>query len=162
MFIELAECTDCHENCSVPASTGIEFRQDEETLTLIYKQYMLFGSEIYQSGLGSKSCNNSLQHPANYTEQHSMNHHWLYTNYTNKSSTLWNTGTHTTRPYKHARDTISSHSQCKPRPPVSLHYMPTHQPTPHSIKTTPQALYTRFLNIIPEHSNSQIHAHLAT
>ena len=39
------------------------------------------------------------------------------------------------------------------------HYMLAHQPTPHSIKTTPQALYTGLLNTIPWHSSSHIHTH---
>ena len=34
-----------------------------------------------------------------------------------------------------------------------------HQPTPRSIKTTPQALYTGVLNTIPHHSSSHIHTH---
>ena len=34
-----------------------------------------------------------------------------------------------------------------------------HQPTPCSIKTTPQALYTRLLNTIPQHSSSHIHTY---
>ena len=37
--------------------------------------------------------------------------------------------------------------------------MLAHQPTPRSIKTTPQALYTLLLNTIPQHSSSHIHAH---
>ena len=38
-------------------------------------------------------------------------------------------------------------------------YMLAHQPTPRSIKTTPQALYTGLLNTIPQHSSSHIHTH---
>ena len=41
----------------------------------------------------------------------------------------------------------------------TCHYMVVHQPTPRSIKTTPQALYTGFLNTIPQHSSSHIHTH---
>ena len=37
--------------------------------------------------------------------------------------------------------------------------MQAHQPTPCSIKTTPQALYTGLLNTIPQHSSSHIHTH---
>ena len=37
--------------------------------------------------------------------------------------------------------------------------MLAHQPTPRSIKTTPQALYTGLLNTIPQHSSSHIHTH---
>ena len=44
-------------------------------------------------------------------------------------------------------------------PDHPCHYMLAHQPTPHSIKTTPQALYTGFLNTIPQHSRSHIHTH---
>ena len=36
---------------------------------------------ICQSSLGSKPCNKSPQHPTTYTEQRSMNHHWLHTNH---------------------------------------------------------------------------------
>ena len=43
-------------------------------------------------------------------------------------------------------------------PDHPCHYMLVHQPTPHSIKTTPQALYTG-LNTIPQHSSSHIHTH---
>ena len=38
---------------------------------------------ICQSNLGSKLCNNSQQHPTNYTKQRSTNRRWLHTNYTN-------------------------------------------------------------------------------
>ena len=37
--------------------------------------------------------------------------------------------------------------------------MLAHQPTPLSIKTTPQALYTGFHNTMPQHSISHIHTH---
>ena len=50
--------------------------------------------------------------------------------------------------------TITSRSQYKSRPPMLVH-----QPTPHSIKATPQALYTGLLNTIPQHSSSYIHTH---
>ena len=43
-------------------------------------------------------------------------------------------------------------------PDHPCHYMLAHQPTPRSIKTTPQALYTG-LNTIPQHSSSHIHMH---
>ena len=39
------------------------------------------------------------------------------------------------------------------------HYMLAHQPTPRSIKTTPQALYIGLLNTIFQRSNSHIHLH---
>ena len=39
------------------------------------------------------------------------------------------------------------------------HYMLEHHPTPCSIKTTPQALYTGLLNTIPQHSRSHIQMH---
>ena len=45
---------------------------------------------------------------------------------------------------------------------IPCHYMLAHQPTPRSIKTTPQALYTgllKELNTIPQHSSSHIHTH---
>ena len=45
-------------------------------------------------------------------------------------------------------------------PDHPCHYMLVHQPTPCSIKTTPQALYTGLLNTIPQHSSSHIHMHL--
>ena len=38
-------------------------------------------------------------------------------------------------------------------------HMLAHQPTPRSIKTTPQALCTGLLNTIPQHSSSHIHTH---
>ena len=44
-------------------------------------------------------------------------------------------------------------------PDHPCHYMLAHQPTPCSIKTTPQALYTGLLNTIPKHSSSHIHTH---
>ena len=56
------------------------------------------------------------------------------------------------RSYQHAMDTISSCSQCIPWPIIPL--MLAHQPTPHSIETTPQALYTELLSAIP---NTLIH-----
>ena len=37
--------------------------------------------------------------------------------------------------------------------------MLAHQPTPRSIKTTTQALYTGLLNTIPQHSSLHIHTH---
>ena len=88
-----------------------------------------FGFGVRQSCLGSKPYNNPPQHPSNYTEQRSTHHHWLHTNYTNKSPTLRNTDTHTTRPHKHAWDTILSSSQCKPRSPMPLHAGPPTYPT---------------------------------
>ena len=36
-------------------------------------------------------------------------------------------------------------------PDHPCHYMLVHQPTPRSIKTTPQVLYTGFFNTIPQH-----------
>ena len=39
------------------------------------------------------------------------------------------------------------------------HYILVHQPTPRSIKTTPQALYAGLLNTIPQYSSSHIHMH---
>ena len=42
---------------------------------------------------------------------------------------------------------------------LPCHYMLAHQPTPRSNETTPQALYTGFLNTIPQHSSSHIHMH---
>ena len=42
------------------------------------------GFGIRQSSFGSTPCINSPQHPANYTEQRSTNHHRLRTNNTNK------------------------------------------------------------------------------
>ena len=44
-------------------------------------------------------------------------------------------------------------------PDHPCHYMLAHQPTPRSIKTNPQALYTGLLNTIPLHSSSHIHTH---
>ena len=44
-------------------------------------------------------------------------------------------------------------------PDHPCHYMLVHQPTPRSIKTTPQGLYTGLLNTIPQHSCSHIHTH---
>ena len=44
-------------------------------------------------------------------------------------------------------------------PDHPCHYMMVHEPTPRGIKTTPQALYTGFLNTIPHHSSSHIHTH---
>ena len=44
-------------------------------------------------------------------------------------------------------------------PDHPCHYMLALQPTPRSIKTTPQALYTALLNTIPQHSSSHIHTH---
>ena len=40
-----------------------------------------------------------------------------------------------------------------------VHLLWAHQPTPRSIKITPQALYTGLLNTIPQHSSSHIHTH---
>ena len=47
-------------------------------------------------------------------------------------------------------------------PDHPCHYMLAHQPTPSSIKTTPQALYTGLLNTLPQHSNSYIHTHFTS
>ena len=44
-------------------------------------------------------------------------------------------------------------------PDNPCHYMLAHQPTPRSIKTTIQALYTGLLNTIRQHSSSHIHTH---
>ena len=44
-------------------------------------------------------------------------------------------------------------------PDHPCHYMLAHQPTPRSIKTTPQAIYTGLLDTIPQHSSSHIHMH---
>ena len=44
-------------------------------------------------------------------------------------------------------------------PDHTCHYRMAHQPTPRSIKTTPQALYTGLLNTIHQHSSSHIHRH---
>ena len=44
-------------------------------------------------------------------------------------------------------------------PDYPCHYMLAHQPTPRSIKTTPQALYTGLLNTFLQHSSSHIHTH---
>ena len=44
-------------------------------------------------------------------------------------------------------------------PDHPYHYMLVHQPTPRSIKTTPQALHTGLLNTIPQHSSLHIHTH---
>ena len=57
------------------------------------------GLGICHSSLCSKPCNHSPQHPTNYTEQCSMNHHWLHTNHSNKPPTLQNIGNHITRSY---------------------------------------------------------------
>ena len=109
--------------------------QHKKTLTHIYKQHI--HSVLEDPSLtGSTPYNNSLQHSSNYTEQCSMNHHWLYTNYTNKSSTL----------QKH-RGWYKIVSTCERQfldaasanPCHSCHYMLAHQPTAHSIKSTPQA-----------------------
>ena len=44
-------------------------------------------------------------------------------------------------------------------PDHPCHYMLANQPTPRSMKTTPQALYTGLLNTFPQHSSSHIHTH---
>ena len=44
-------------------------------------------------------------------------------------------------------------------PDHPCHYMLAHQPTPRSIKTTPQALYTELLNTIPQQYSSHIQTH---
>ena len=107
--------------------------------------------------LGLKPCNNSLQHPTNYTEQCSTNHNWLHTNHTNKPPTL-RTQVLILQDHINTQGTqfLATASANLDHP---CHYVLVHQPTPHSIKTTPQSLYTGLLNTIPQHSSSHIHTH---
>ena len=102
---------------------------------------------------------NYLQHPGNYTEKRSTNRHWLYTNYA-KNHLHYETQVLTLRDHINMRG-IQFLAAASANPDQPCHYILTHQPTPRSIKTTPQALYTGFLNIIPQHSNSHIHTHFS-
>ena len=82
-----------------------------------------------------------------------MNHHWLHTNHLH---------------YKTQALTLQDHismletqflAAAGANPDHPCRYMMAHQPTPLSIKTTPQALYTGLLNTIPQHAGSHIHTH---
>ena len=104
-------------------------------------------------GLCSKPCNHSPQHPTNYTEQHPTNHHCLHTNHLHYETQVLTLHDHINmRGTQFLAAAISN-------PDHQCHYMLAHQPTPRSIKTTPQALYTGFLKTIPQHSSSHIHMH---
>ena len=94
------------------------------TQALIYKQYICSVLE-YASPAGLKTSQQLAKLPENCTEHCFTNHHWLHTSCPNNPSTLRNTGTHVTRSYQHAMDTISSLSQCK-----TCSSMPIHVGTP--------------------------------
>ena len=149
------KCT--HRLNTLRTLTGTDFRQQKETLTLIYKQYICSVLE-YAS-------------PA-WAPNLAITHH--NTLQTIQNSTLRIiTGCTQTTPTNHLHCetqvlTLQDHinmrgtqflAAASANPDHPCHYMLAHKPTPRGIKTTPQALYTGFLDTIHQHCSSHIHTH---
>ena len=138
--------------------TGTDFGQHKETLTLIYKQYtrsvLEYASPAWAPNLATThhnvqqtKQNNALRIITGCTQTTPTNHLHYETQVLTLQDHINMRGTQ----YLAAASANPDHP---------CHYMLAHQPTPRSIKTTPQALYTGLLNTIPQHSSSHIHTHL--
>ena len=90
------KCT--HRLNMLRSITGTDFGKQKEIMTLIYKQYIRSDLE-YVSPAWAPHLAKTHHNPLRTIQNNTMNHHWLYTNHTNKPPTLRNTGTHITRPY---------------------------------------------------------------
>ena len=137
--------------------TGTDFGQQKESLTLIYKQYILSVLEY-----ASKAWAPNL----------AITHHNTLQTIQNKALRIV-TGCTQTIPTNHLhyetqvlilQDHINLRgtqflATASANPDHPCHYMWAHQSNPRSIKTTPQALYTWLINTIPQHSSLHIHMH---
>ena len=87
-------CTLAHDikqKCTHPLNTlltltGTDFCATQWNTHTRIQTILPFGFGIHQHCWGTKHYNNSPHHPSNHIEQRSTNHHWLYTNYSNKPS----------------------------------------------------------------------------
>ena len=135
--------------------TGTDFGQHKETLTLIYKQYICSVLEYTSPGWAPNLAtahhntlqtiqNNALRIITGCTQTTLTNPLHYETQVLTLQDHINMRGTH----FLEAASANPDH-QC--------HFMLVHQPTPRSIKTTPQPLYTGLLNTIPQYSSYHIH-----